>query len=77
MGFHFWIHPKEVKAVTQTGYSTPMCVAALFTIGEGWTQPQCHQWRNSLIKACIYIHRILFNVKKEGHFDPCYKVDEP
>ena len=35
------IHPRELKAGTQTGICIPVFTAALFTIAKWWKQPKC------------------------------------
>ena len=35
------IHPKEPKTLIRKNISTPMFIAALFTIAKIWKQPKC------------------------------------
>ena len=60
------IHPKEPKTLIQKNISTPMFIAALFTIAKIWKQPQCpsvdywikNQWH-------IYIREYNYAIKKK------------
>ena len=45
------IYPKEPKTLIQKNISTPMFIAALFTITKTWKQPKCpsvHEWIKQL-----------------------------
>ena len=45
------IHPKELKARTQTDTSTPMFIAASSTGAKRWKQPKCpstDEWINKV-----------------------------
>ena len=71
------IYPKEPKTLIQKDISTPMSIAALFTITKIWKQPKCpsvdefikQQWD-------IYTMKYYSAVKKkEENFTICNSMD--
>jgi hypothetical protein len=49
------IYPKECDTAYSKGISTPMFIAALFTIFKLWKQLRCPLLKNGLRKCGIYI----------------------
>ena len=72
------IYPKKPKTLIQRNISTPMFIAALFTIIEMWKQSKCpsvYEW----IKQLWDIYTMVFYsaVKKEENFTLCDNMDGP
>ena len=61
------IYPKEPKTLIQKNISTPVFIAALFTIAKLWKQPKCpsiDEWMKQLWD--IYTMEYYWTVKKEN-----------
>ena len=72
------IYPKESKTLMQKNISTPMFIAALFTITEIWKQPKCPsigEWIKQLGE--IYTMKYYSAVKKEEIFTLFDNMDGP
>ena len=41
LSYFLGIYPKKSKTLIQKNISTPMFIAALFTVTETWNQPKC------------------------------------
>ena len=71
------IYPKEPKTLIWKNLSTPMFIAALFTIAKIWKEPKypaVDEW----IKQLWHLHNgILLGHKKEENFTLCNSVDGP
>lgn len=51
------IYPKEIKLVSQGDISTPMFIAAVFTIAKIWEQHKClltGEWIKKM--SCVYTY---------------------
>ena len=62
------VYSKEVKSLSWRDIGMPMFTAALFVVAKIWKQPKCpstNEWINKM--GYIYIHGILFSLKKEGN----------
>ena len=65
------IHPKEPKTLIQKNVSTPMFIAALFTIAKIWKQPKCpsvDEWVKQLWD--IYTMEFYLAIKKRKKIIP-------
>ena len=63
------IYPKEPKTLIQKNISTPILIAALFTITKIWKQPKCpsvHEWIEQLWN--IYTIEFYSAIKEKKHF---------
>ena len=70
------IYPKEPKTLIQKNISTPIFIAASFTIAKIWKQPKCpsvDEWIKQLWE--IYTMEYYFLVKKEETFTLCDSMD--
>ena len=54
-----------------------MFIAALFIIAKGWKQPRCAGWMTDKQNVVHSYKGVLLSLKKEGHSDTCYNMDEP
>jgi hypothetical protein len=60
------IYPKGMKSLYQKDNSTPMFIAALFTIGTLWSHPRCSLVDEQIKKTRYILHRAtLLSHKKE------------
>ena len=66
------IYPKKTKPLIVKDISTPMFIAALFTIAKIWTQPKCPS-TDEWIKKMWYIHTMEYysaiKIMKISHFN--------
>ena len=70
------IYLKEPKILIQKNISTPMCIAALFTIAKTQKQPKCpsvDEWIKQLWD--IYTMEFYSAIKKEENFTLCDSMD--
>ena len=70
------IYLKEPKTQIQKNISTPMFIAALFTITKIWMQPKCpsiDEWIKQLWD--IYTVEYYSAIKKEENFTLCNSMD--
>ena len=70
------IYPKEPKTLIQKNISTPIFIAALFTITKIWKQPKCppiDEWIKQLWD--IYTMEYYLAIKNEN-FTLCNSMDE-
>ena len=59
------IYPKETKILILKDTSTPMFIAALFTIAKTWKQPKCPSTDKQIKKLWYMYNGILFSHEKE------------
>ena len=58
--------------------STPIFIAAFFTIAKIWKQPEYPSVDEWVKKAVVYLHNgILLSLKKEGNLTLCNSMDGP
>ena len=73
------IYPRNPKTLIQNNKTTPMFIAALFTIGKIWKEPMCpsvDEWIKQL--WYIFLHNgVLPGHKKRRKFYPCDSMDGP
>ena len=72
------IYPKEPKTLIQKNTSTPMFIAALFTVTETWNQPKClsvDEWIKQLWDT--YTMEYYSLIKKKKNFTFCDSMDGP
>lgn len=68
-----WYIPKRITKRTWRDICIIMSIAALFIISKRWKLPNC-PWMDEWISKCrILYNEILFSLKKDRHFDTCYK----
>ena len=68
------IYPKKPERLTQNNISTPVFIAALFTISKIWKQPKCpsvDEW----ITTVGYLQSGLLLSSKKANFTVCYSMD--
>ena len=71
------LYLKEPKTLIQKNISTPMFIAALFTITKMWKQPKCQsvdEWIKQLWD--IYTVEYYLAIKKKKNFTLCDSMDE-
>ena len=61
------IHPKEHKTLIQKNISTPVFIAALFTISKIWKQPKCPSVDEWITTVGYLQSGLLLDHKKEGN----------
>ena len=69
---------KKLETLIQKNISTPMFIAALFTIAKIWKQPKCpsvDEWIKQLWD--IYTMEYYSAIKKEESFTLCNTMDGP
>ena len=72
------IYMKEPKTLIQKKVSTPMFIAALFTIAKIWKQPKCPSVDELDKTTMAHLHNgILLSCKKEESFTLCDSMDGP
>ena len=71
------IYPKEPETLIQKNMSTPVFIAALFTITKIWKQPRCPSV-DERMKQLGHLHNgILLNHKNEESFTLCNSMGRP
>ena len=71
------IYLKEPKSGIRKNISTPMFIAALFTITKIWKQPKCLSTDEWIKQLLGHLHNgILLGCNKEENFTFCDSMDE-
>ena len=68
-------YPREMKPYVYRKTCMQMVSEALFIMAKKWKQPKCSS-TNEWINKIRYVHRILFNNKKEQNSDTDYSTDK-
>lgn len=64
------IYPNNLKSTIQSSISTPVYIAALFTIAKIWKQSKCPSTDDWIKKMCYIYTMECYSARKKGKFIP-------